>query len=238
MPSSPDRPVVVSVVAEPESVRLVQLLSQVGDPRARRGVRHRLAGVLAVGIAATAAGARSFVAIAEWAADLGIEQLSQLGLKGRRPPSEATIRRVCTAVDADALDVVLGAFFRTRTARVRGRRVIAVDGKAVRGARTPEADAPHLVAALDHATGTVLGQVQVDAKTNEIPAARALLSLFDLTGTVVTLDAMHTQTDTATMIVKAEGDYVLTVKNNQCATRRSVTSPPQAGQTRREVCWV
>ena len=77
--------------------------------------------------------------------------------------------------------------------------MIALDGKTVRGARTrPDGKAPHLVAAFDHATGAVLGQVAVDAKSNEIPAARTLFAGLDLTGVVVTMDAMHTQTDTAT----------------------------------------
>ena len=113
---------------------------------------------------------------------------------------------------------MIGAWMWTRTRVAQGRRVIAVDGKTVRGARTrgPAAqDPPHLVAAFDHTAGAVLGQVAVTAKSNEIPAARTLLALFDLTGAVVTLDAMHTQTDTAQAIIDAGGDDVLTVKNNQ-----------------------
>jgi len=63
--------------------------------------------------------------------------------------------------------------------------------------------------------GVVLGQVQVDAKSNEIPALRTLLEVFDLVGAVVTADAMHTQTTTATYITGRGGHYVLTVKGNQ-----------------------
>ncbi len=70
--------------------------------------------------------------------------------------------------------------------------------------------APHLVAAFDHGAGAVPGQVAVDMKSNEIPAARTLLGHLDLDGAVVTLDAMHTQTDTATAITGAGGDYLLT----------------------------
>src|SRR5665811_297704 len=64
-------------------------------------------------------------------------------------------------------------------------------------------------------SGTVLGQLAVTAKSNEIPAVRTLLATFDLDGVVVTVDAMHTQTDTAQLIVGAGGDYVFTVKGNQ-----------------------
>jgi predicted transposase YbfD/YdcC len=63
--------------------------------------------------------------------------------------------------------------------------------------------------------GTVVGQLATAAKSNEIPTVRTLLAAFDLTGVVVTVDAMHTQTDTAQLITDAGGDYVFTVKNNQ-----------------------
>ncbi|WP_425572080.1 ISAs1 family transposase, partial [Nocardiopsis exhalans] len=61
---------------------------------------------------------------------------------------------------------------------------------------------------------TTLGQVAVDAKSNEIPAVRDLLGLLDIDGAVVTLDAMHTQTDTATTIRTGGAHYVFTVKAN------------------------
>jgi len=93
--------------------------------------------------------------------------------------------------------------------------VIAIDGKSIRGARTNDTTAPHLVAAYDHRHGVVLGQLAVAAKSNEIPAVRTLLAGFDLAGVVVTVDAMHTQTDTAQLIVDGGGDYVFTVKKNQ-----------------------
>jgi predicted transposase YbfD/YdcC len=93
--------------------------------------------------------------------------------------------------------------------------VIAIDGKTVRGARTAQANAPHLVAALCHTTGTVLGQLAVAAKSNGIPAVRDLLAGFDVAGAVITVDAMHTQTDTAKVITDAGGDYLFTIKGNQ-----------------------
>ncbi len=105
----------------------------------------------------------------------------------------------------------------TATSVVEDRRVIAVDGKAIRGARTPSdpaSTAPHLVSAFDHATGTVLGQLQVTAKSNEIPAARELLGQLDVKGALVTCDAMHTQVDTARHIVAVSGAYLMTIKAN------------------------
>jgi len=203
LPQLPDRP------------ELLALLSSVADHRSARGVRHQLPGILAVGLAAVLAGARSFVAISEWVTAQSAPAIALLGVTGTGRPSESTIRRAMTGLDADQLDRVIGAFVWTRTRDVVGRRVIAIDGKTVRGARTAKAVAPHLVAAFDHATGTVLGQVAVAAKSNEIPAVRDLLACFDLTGAVVTVDAMHTQVETAQAITAAGGDYVFTVKKNQ-----------------------
>src|SRR5665647_2319090 len=193
---------------------LLELFGQVPDPRARRGVRHQLAAILALGLAAVLAGARSFAAIGEWVADAETGVLGDLGSRGRRP-SEATIRRALTRVDGDQLDAVLGAWMRTRVGVLGGRRVIAIDGKTVRGAKAAGQVAPHLVAALDHTIGIVLGQVQVATKSNEIPALRTLLEAFDLVGAVITADAMHTQTTTAAYITGRGGQDVFTVKANQ-----------------------
>jgi predicted transposase YbfD/YdcC len=192
----------------------MSLLKQVPDPRHPRGVRHKLAAILAVGLAAVLSGSRSFAAIGEWAADVGPGVLSDLGVVGRAP-SEATIRRAFTAIDGDRLDKLIGAWMRTRVGLLAGRHVIAIDGKTVRGAKAAGSIAPHLVAALDHTVGVVLGQVQVALKSNEIPALRTLLDAFDLVNRVITADAMHTQTATATYIVGRGGQYVFTVKANQ-----------------------
>jgi len=177
-----------------------------------------LPGIVAVALAAVLAGARSFTAIGQWAGELTGPQLADLGLSRPKPPDASTFRKVFARLDAAALDRLVGAFLWTRTRVVAGRRVIAIDGKTVRGARTATRAAPHLVAAFDHATGTVLGQLATAAKSNEIPTVRTLLNTFDLRadgGVVVTVDAMHTQTDTATAITTSGGDYVFTVKANQ-----------------------
>ena len=81
-------------------------------------------------------------------------------------------RRAFALVSADVLDGVLGAWLHTRAERAGGRLVIAINGKTVRGAKDKEGKAPHLVAALAHGIGAVLGQVAVQEKSNEIPAVR------------------------------------------------------------------
>jgi len=202
---------------------LLELLAAVADPRRPRGIRHGLPGILSVGIAAVLSGARSFAAIGHWVADADADLLAALGLRGGRGPSESAIRRAFGQLDADKLDAVLAGWLWTRTRVVGQQQMIAINGKTVRGARTRDtcgntvSAAPHLVAAFDHGCGAVLGQLAVTAKSNEIPAVRTLLAGFDLKGVVVTVDAIHTQTDTAQLIVEAGGDYVFTVKGNQPA---------------------
>jgi predicted transposase YbfD/YdcC len=215
-----------SPVPAARSQYLLDLLAQVPDPRKRRGRRHALAGLLAVGIAAVIAGSRSFAAIGQWAADAGPTVLAVLGA-ARGPAEESTFRRAFALVSGDALDRVLGAWLWTRAVQAGGRLVIAIDGKTVRGAKSKAGKAPHLVAALAHGIGTVLGQVAVEEKSNEIPAVRELLKAFaDLAGAVFTIDAMHTQHDTAQAILARQADYVMTVKANMPTLYRQLKKLP------------
>lgn len=177
---------------------LAQVLKNVEDPRDRRGVRHSLFAVLSLAVTGVLAGCRSLTAIWEHTTDLTAADLEALGLEaGQALPSESTIRRVLQDLDPTDLNAHLRSWYCTRTGTIEGRTVIAVDGKTVRGARLGQASAPHLLAALDQATGVVLTQMRVADKSNEIPALRELLEPLDLGGAVVSADAMHTQTDTA-----------------------------------------
>jgi predicted transposase YbfD/YdcC len=217
-----------SPMAAARCQHLLDLLAQVPDPRKKRGRRHPLAGLLAVGIAAVIAGSKSFAAIGQWAGDAGPDVLAALGAE-RGPAEESTYRRAFALVSADVLDRALGAWLWTRAVQAGGRLVIAIDGKTVRGARSKAGKAPHLVAALAHGIGAVLGQVAVEEKSNEIPAVRELLKAFaDLAGAVFTIDAMHTQHDTAQAILARQADYVMTVKANMPALYRQLKKLPWA----------
>jgi DDE_Tnp_1-associated/Transposase DDE domain len=217
-----------SPIPAARSQYLLDLLAQVPDPRKRRGRRHALPGLLATGIAAVIAGSRSFAAIGQWAADAGPDVLAALGAR-RGAAEEPTFRRAFALISADVLDRVLGAWLWTRAAQAGGRLVIAIDGKTVRGAKSKSRKAPHLVAALAHGIGAVLGQVAADEKANEIPAVRELLKAFaDLAGAVFTIDAMHTQHDTAQLIISRHADYVMTVKANMPTLYRQLKKLPWA----------
>ena len=169
---------------------LKEILEGVTDPRDRRGVRHPLPAVLCLAVTGILAGCRSLTAIWEHAADLEPADLEALGPgEGRALPSESTIRRVLKDLDPGDLDARLTSWLCTRTGTIGGRRVIAVEDETMRGARTGDNPAPHLLAALDQASGVVVGQRRVSDKSNEIPALPELLAPLDLDGAVVTTDA-------------------------------------------------
>jgi predicted transposase YbfD/YdcC len=205
---------------------LLAVLAMVADPRHRRGVRHRLVVILGLAVCAVLAGARSFTAIAEWAADADGETLARLGVIGT-VPSESTIRRTLQRLDADAFDDLTGRWVQQRTAPgPKARRVIAVDGKTLRGSAHGSEDGRHLLAALDHAHGVVLGQVEVGAKTNEIPLFSTLLDSVDIGGAVITADALHAQRDHAGYLRGRGAHYLITVKGNQPSLHAQLKALP------------
>jgi predicted transposase YbfD/YdcC len=230
-PSSPISPAIghlVELAGDVPSKRpgLLEVLARVADPRHRRGVRHRLTGILGLALCAVMAGARSFTAIAEWAADADEQTLQALGVTGV-VPSESTFRRTLQRLDADAFDDLAGAWAQQATTPgPGGRRVIAVDGKTLRGSASGGEPGVHLLAALDHAHGAVLGQVDVGAKTNEIPMFPVLLDRIDVAGAVVTADALHAQRGHAGYLAGRGGHYVFIVKRNQPGLFAQLASLP------------
>jgi len=204
---------------------LAEFLAAVPDHRRAQGRRHTLVSILALACAATAAGARSLVAIAEWAADAPAAVLAALGVR-RDPcggawvvPSETTIRRALSDTDPGALDEQLAAWLAAATVPEADEAAAArvmVDGKTMRGAVQADGRAVHLLAAMSGGGG-VLAQREVGHKTNEITQVKPLLDPLDLHGAVITLDALHCQRETARYIVQDKhADYIFTaVKDNQ-----------------------
>ena len=161
---------------------LLEYLAQVTDHRKPKGVRHGLAAILTVIVAARLSGANSVYAAAQFAASMPQEALARCGIRYNKrlgrylPPSHKTIKRAVRAVDAAAADEQMCAWLRAEAAAGRlNWRHIAVDGKTVRGAKDGDGKAPHLLAAYDVNAGAVLGQEGVDGKTNEITCFVPLL---------------------------------------------------------------
>jgi hypothetical protein len=214
-------------LAQPKEEELLQVLLRVPESRMRRGIRHDQTAVLALAICAVLGGARSYVAIAEWARRCGQNQLRRLGLRrnarsGRyQAPSEPTIRRILQRVDAEQVDRVVSDWL------VRlgpsNPQAVALDGKTLRGSRKGEGHQVHLLSAVLHGEGIVVAQRQISDKSNEIPEAPVLLEPLPLAGTVVTADALHTQTELARFLVaEKKADYCLTVKDNQPTLKREI----------------
>jgi Transposase len=232
--SSPIRPVLAQIVAAADADRLpgaslLAALARVPDPRKRRGVRHQITTVLAVAACAVLAGCRSFAAIGEWAANASEPVLAALG--AGCAPCESTIRRTLQRLDGDELDTAIGAWAAARAEPPAGkRRAVAVDGKTVRGSAGEATAARHLLAAIDHRAGVVLGQVDVAAKTNEIPMFSQLMGrVDDLADAVVTADALHAQRSHADYLVLERGaHYLITVKANQPALHNQLKALPWA----------
>ncbi len=203
-------------------------LVEVPDPRARRGVRHRLTVVVSAAVCAVVAGYRSYAAIAEWVADIPASTALALGIDPDRRPSEAMIRRLLQGLDADRLTAVIGGWLAARTVGTPAdRQAIAVDGKTLRGSRTADATARHVLAAYDQATGIVLASTDVDGKTNEITRFAPLLDqLGDLREAVITVDALHCQREHVAYLAARGAHWILTVKANQPTLHNQLAALP------------
>jgi Transposase len=207
---------------------LVDRFARIDDPRQTRWVEHPLAAVLALCAGAVVAGMRSFTAIASWVSDVPADLLAGLyarcdpTLAVARPPSKGTIWRVVTDLDPAQADAAIGAWLLQRAGQPTaegdkpadgappGLGELALDGKTVRGAKDGDGNQVHLLAAMTH-SGLVVGQVEVGAKTNEIPLLPELLDDLDIAGSVITADALHTQRDTAEYLHQRGADFCFCV---------------------------
>jgi hypothetical protein len=108
---------------------LLEVLESVPDPRKKRGVRHRFAVILFVSVCAVVSGARSFAAIAEWAADAVEDTLSGMGIGA---PTASTIRRALSALSGDGFDTAIGGFLASRVAAARTKTTQAKAGARLR----------------------------------------------------------------------------------------------------------
>ena len=194
---------------------LVEWLETIADPR-RQGenLKHRLVDIIIVGFCGVLAGCEDFVEIAEWA-KLQEEFFRSFLELPHGIASHDTFTRVFAMLKPTTLQEVLLPWLLER--RGLPGDWVHVDGKTLRRTRrtTPKLKALHVVSAWAGQTGMTLGQVAVEAKSNEITAMPQLLELLDLRDKIVTTDAMGCQKAIAETIVAGSGDYLLAVKENQ-----------------------
>ena len=200
---------------------LYAFLNDMPDFRKPRGVRYGLACYLAIMIAARLAGYRGITAFGQFAKQLNQKQLKGVGAfwsptrRRYTAPAASTFHYILSSLPGDTLDQALRGWTRQHSDPARP---VAMDGKDIRGAsKQLNHERRIMVAAVEHGSGLVLGQTQVRDKSNEIPAVRDLSRSLELSGRIVTLDAMHVQHETARCLLNECGaDYLVTaVKQNQ-----------------------
>ncbi len=215
--------------AEISQVRsLFERFNVMNDPRAVRGRRYPLGCLLTICACAVLAGAQGYEAISDFASHLTQPQRRALRCRKRRDgtydaPSTTTFWELLNKIDNDELDQVV--CIALRELQGESPEAIAVDGKTVRSTRPDETHDNKLTlfAALAHNAAVIQNQVEINDKSNEIPALPDLLAPLDLDGVVVTADALNTQRESARHIVQDKGGhYLFTVKDNQQGLRERI----------------
>jgi DDE_Tnp_1-associated/Transposase DDE domain len=196
------------------SVAILDHFSALSDPRERWRVLYPLREILLLVLCATLSGMEDFVEIKLWGGQR-LAFLRRFLPYERGIPAHDTLNDVINALDSELFKSCFANW--VEALREEAPDIIAIDGKTSRRshARSKGRGPLHLVSAWAARQRLVLGQEAVDEKSNEIIAIPLLLERLELTGALVTIDAMGTQSDIADIIVKRGGDYLLALKGNR-----------------------
>jgi len=196
------------------SAQIKKHFASLTDPR-RRKVTHPLINIVTIALCAAIAGADDFVTIATWGRQKRAWLARFLDLQGGIP-SHDRFNAVFKAIKPAEFERCLLSWV-TSLHEVTAGQLVAIDGKTLRQSfdKADAKSAIHMVSAWATANHISLGQVVVDQKSNEITAIPKLLELLDVSGCLVTIDAMGCQAEIAAKIVEGKADYVLAVKANQ-----------------------
>ena len=197
------------------SASIFQHFASVNDPRINRQKKHQLQDIFFITLCAVISGADNWVMIEEFGQAKEAWLTEQLGLT-HGIPSHDTFGYVFAAIDTEQFSACFTRWV-ADLANLTDGEVIAIDGKTVRRSLDKASGnaAIHMVSAWAQQNSLVLGQEKVTDKSNEITAIPKLLKKLDLTGAVVTIDAMGCQTAIAQQIIEQKSDYVLSLKGNQ-----------------------
>ena len=210
---------------------LMELLEGIQDPRGARGKRHPLSALLALAVVAQLAGIAGYEGIVQYGKERGGEFLYLLGFTRKRGLCKATYSRIFRRIDVQDFESRVSQWITGRL-KPGDAPLIAIDGKTLRGSHDGGLPANHLVAAYAPDVSAVVGQIRVDAKTNEHKAALELLGIISIKGKMVSGDAMFTHRDVCKEVIDGGGDYVFPVKDNQPTLRADIAAVfavPQAG---------
>ena len=193
---------------------LTDCFSGVEDPRVNRTKKHLLKDILVIAILAVIAGANGWEDMENYglSKQLWLQQFLQLphGI-----PSDDTFRRLFERINPQVLEKCLSQWLNNLLGCV-SPQIVPIDGKTLRGSydRNHGIQALHLVTAWASEQKLVLAQVKVEDKSNEITAIPLLLELFDVKGTIITIDAMGTQKEIMEQIISKKANYVVCLKAN------------------------
>ena len=207
------------------SRHLLDILAEVPDFRNNRGKRHPLSAILGLSVIAMMCGCRSYAAIAEWGRTYHADLPKALGFRRTQTPCAATLHYVFKDLDATALENRLTDWALTVFKHLppeTDTQAIAIDGKTLCGSDKQGARIRHLLSVVSHQLGITLTQQPVDAKTNEIPIATEILQALDISGKIITTDALLTQKAFCKTLREKNADYVLPVKANQKRTYQDI----------------
>ena len=196
------------------STRLDHHFVDLADPRQRQVV-YPLLNIVTIAICAVVSGADDFVAIAKWGRTK-IDWLAKFLDMSSGIPSHDRFNAVFAAIKPDEFEKCLVSWIASLH-EVSGGQIIAIDGKTLRGSydKAIAKSAIHMVSDWATASQISLGQVIVGEKSNEITAIPKLLEILEISGCIVTIDAMGCQTEIAAKIQGCHADYCLAVKGNQ-----------------------
>ena len=203
---------------------LRDVLSQVPDPRGRKGRRHSLSAMLTAVVCGVLCGARGYLGLVEWLHELPVDVWHWMGYT-RKPPKQDCFRDLLIKLDPAALEAALRSWIAedlqlpTDDQSLSG---VSFDGKTLCATLRAFAPAVHLLSAVDHQTGHVLQQCRVSDKTNEHKAALELMKTLCVKGRVVLGDAIFCQRDLCQEVIDSGGDYLIAVKENQPGLLRDI----------------
>ena len=194
------------------------ILAEVPDPRNKKGCRHPLPAMLALTVVGLLCGQRSYTAIAKWAR-LYPDLREAFGFTANQTPAASTLHYFYQRLDITTVENALTQWTTQTLARLDistdDLKGLAIDGKTLGNSDAEDARRRHLLAAVCHEFGIPLAQCAVSEKTNEIPVSIELLKAVDVTGLVITTDALLTQRKVCQHILDSQADYCLPIKANQ-----------------------
>ena len=201
-------------MSKSKSVRIQDHFDELTDPRTRE-VTYPLVNIVVIAVCAVICGADDFVAIAKFGRTKRKWLAKFLDLKSGIPSHDRFNAILAAIIPAEFEKCLLSWITALHT--ISGGQIIAIDGKTLRRSfdKASSKSAIHMVSAWATANHISLGQVVVDAKSNEITAIPQLLQMLEIAGSLVTIDAMGCQTEIARRIVEGKAVYCLAAKGNQ-----------------------